>query len=647
MKFVVRAALLLLFALQPVAAFAGDPPPLDSYGDLPDIEEVTISPDGKSFAMVTHLGGERKLVVFDDTTKIRASTALGDNKLRYIDWAGNDTLMMVTSVTQNLGYGFTADSAEFSLAFINSLDGKAPQVVFGRKPSMVNAIWGDYGYRQIEGKWYGLFGGVELARRLNGKYVFEHGRPALFRVDLETNRQKKIAFAAPENFWRGWLIGPDGEVAATLDFQNDTGAWSIENAARKTLASGRSITGGVGLVSLGRDGQSLIYFKSESGLHLISNGTKFRWQGGEPVKVYDGIDIERIYVDPRTGFLLGYKDGETGKPVLFDHAQTAILHRVYAAFPNLDVNVVDWTPDFKKFIVHTSGNRDSGSWFIVDIDAKRADAFGYDRELIYPDNVGPISTFEYRAADGMQLDGILSLPPDREAKDLPVIMLPHGGPESQDSERFDWWAQAFASRGYAVFQPNFRGSTNRDLAFRRAGYGQWGRAMQTDISDGLAALAQQGIVDPARACIMGASYGGYAALAGVTLQHGLYRCSVAVAPVSDLKDRYNTENRESGMSRTVRASLRELMGDPSTYNEVSPRRHAAQADAPILLVHGRDDTVVAYSQSTHMADALRDAGKTVEFVSLDGEDHWLSRAETRKQMLAAAMEFVQKYNPAD
>jgi dipeptidyl aminopeptidase/acylaminoacyl peptidase len=198
-----------------------------------------------------------------------------------------------------------------------------------------------------------------------------------------------------------------------------------------------------------------------------------------------------------------------------------------------------------------------------------------------------------------------------------------------------------------VFQPNFRGSTNRTEAFKNAGYGQWGRKMQTDVSDGLAELARQGIVDPKRACIVGASYGGYAALAGVTLQHGLYRCAVAVAGVSDLSDMYWTQYRESGDNSMLRRNLVESLGAQSTFAEVSPRKHARNADAPILLIHGKDDTVVAYKQSTDMADALRAAGKSVELVTLRAEDHWLSRSATRQQMLEASVAFVQKHNPAD
>jgi dipeptidyl aminopeptidase/acylaminoacyl peptidase len=261
--------------------------------------------------------------------------------------------------------------------------------------------------------------------------------------------------------------------------------------------------------------------------------------------------------------------------------------------------------------------------------------------------VGPISLIDYKAADQQEMDGVLTLPPGREARNLPVIVLPHGGPHARDEPEFDWWAQAYASRGYAVFQPNFRGSTGRSDAFRNASANEWGRKMQTDISDGLAELARRGIVDPKRACIVGASYGGYAALAGVTLQHGIYRCAVAVAPVADLDLLVDTEVRDSGHSAMTVRAYREDLGDPKGYDVVSPRRHAAQADAPILLIHGKDDTVVSFRHSESMAGALRAAGKPYEFVVLKHEDHWLSVSDTRSQMLAESMRFVQKYNPAD
>jgi dipeptidyl aminopeptidase/acylaminoacyl peptidase len=296
-------------------------------------------------------------------------------------------------------------------------------------------------------------------------------------------------------------------------------------------------------------------------------------------------------------------------------------------------------------LVTTNGNGDSGTWWTVDLAANAASPVGFERPGINPPDVGAISTVAYKAADGLDMDGILTLPVGKPPKNLPLIMMPHGGPTSHDEASFDWWAQALSARGYAVFQPNFRGSTNRDAAFVKAGHGEWGRKMQSDISDGLAHLVAQGIVDPKRACIVGASYGGYAALAGVTLQKGLYRCAVSVAGVSDLPMMISTDIRESGSNPVLKRNLTAEIGIGRDLKDVSPRRFATQSDAPIMLIHGKDDVVVPYRQSTVMANALKDAQKPYEFITLDGEDHWLSKGTTRRKMLEATVAFVEKHNP--
>lgn len=656
-RFALSASLALCVATPALAAEPPAPSPpdpsslaaLSAYGALPGIEDMAISPDGKAFALIARIAGERRIVIMDAAQHILTSAPIGDTKLRGIRWASPRVAIAITSNTQNLGPGFLQDKLELWGAIRLSLDGQKTEMIFARDSSMAHAIWGDFGSRAVDGKLVGFFSGVAFqpsGDRLT--YIFDHGRPGLYQVDLISNNSKRrVAEPAGQSHYRDWLVDGGGQVAATLDVSSNDGNWRILNQRGTTIASGKNLGGKVGLIAFGKDGTSVVY--SETG----SEDGERRWfevplAGGTAQEILPGIKVERAFIDPTNGRLLGYlQDGAPPRPVLFDPAQQAAVAKVYRAFPKLDVRIAEWTPDFGKFLVHTSGNGDSGTWYVVDMAVRRADPLGTDYPVIQPENVGPISTVAYKAGDGLQLDGVLSLPPGRPAHNLPVVILPHGGPHAYDRASFDWWAQAFASRGYAVFQPNFRGSTNRDDEFMRAGYGQWGRKMQTDLSDGLAELARQGIVDPKRACIVGASYGGYAALAGVTLQKGLYRCAVAVAGVSDLSDMYWTDFRESGGNRMLKRNLTESLGAPATFAEVSPRKHARDADAPILLIHGKDDTVVPFGQSTAMADALRDAGKPVEFVTLREEDHWLSRTATRQQMLEAAVGFVAKHNPAN
>ncbi len=433
-----------------------------------------------------------------------------------------------------------------------------------------------------------------------------------------------------------------------MAIERRSGDWSLNVPGARVIASGTSRNGDVGLVSLGKDGTTAIYSELNERDHLT------RWfevpldGSGSPTEFIKAEEVDRRFNDRTTGRLLGLlRTGDNQRPQFFDPQQQAAVNRIYRAFADFQVDLMDWTPDFSRVLVRTSGNGDSGTWYLVDMARMSAAAVGYEHKALGPEFVGAVSTVSYKAGDGLDVSGILTLPPGREVKNLPLVVLPHGGPHAHDTEGFDWWAQAFASRGYAVFQPNFRGSTNRDEAFLRAGFGQWGKAMQTDISDGVAELARQGVVDPARACIVGASYGGYAALAGVTLQQGLYKCAVAVAPVADLGALFSEEGGASNRSGMLRRSLIEEFGPRQGLAEVSPRHFADRADAPILLIHGKDDTVVPFDQSDDMAHALASAGKPYKLVVMRNEDHWLSRPETRLQMLEEAVGFVEEHNPPD
>jgi dipeptidyl aminopeptidase/acylaminoacyl peptidase len=258
-----------------------------------------------------------------------------------------------------------------------------------------------------------------------------------------------------------------------------------------------------------------------------------------------------------------------------------------------------------------------------------------------------VKRITYEAADGLKIPAYLTLPRGKPTKNLPLIMLPHGGPATRDRAEFDWWAQAMAAQGYLVMQPNYRGSTvtQEHLA---AGFGEWGRKMQTDLSDGVRYLVKEGMADPARVCIVGGSYGGYAALAGVTLDPGVYRCAVSVAGISDLKRMLQAVNPYADLERRYWNRFMGVSGpsDP-LLQQLSPIKHVDAINVPVLLIHGRDDSVVRFEQSDVMFDAMKHAKKDVEMVALKNEDHWLSRSETRLQMLQASVAFLRAHNPPD
>jgi len=228
-----------------------------------------------------------------------------------------------------------------------------------------------------------------------------------------------------------------------------------------------------------------------------------------------------------------------------------------------------------------------------------------------------------------------------------MIMMPHGGPRSYDAVGFDYMAQYFANRGYLVVQPNFRGSSGFGEAFMMAGNGEWGGKMQDDITDAVKAMFAGDMVDPERVCIVGWSYGGYAALAGGGLTPDLYKCVVAIAPVTDLRDLFRDEKQDHGKNHFILNYWEEMIGDPKTekakLDATSPVNMAENFTAPVLLIHGDDDRVVQYDQSTRMKRALERAGKSVELMRIKKEGHSLLDGEERLKMLQKVSGFVETH----
>jgi dipeptidyl aminopeptidase/acylaminoacyl peptidase len=280
----------------------------------------------------------------------------------------------------------------------------------------------------------------------------------------------------------------------------------------------------------------------------------------------------------------------------------------------------------------------------MDIKTHRAEQVGQVYEGL--GNPLEVKRIDYAAADGLQIPAYLTFPRGKPPKNLPLIVFPHGGPRARDTAQFDWWAQAMASQGYLVLQPNFRGSSVT-MSHTSAGFGEWGRKMQTDLSDGVRYLVKQGMVDPQRVCIVGASYGGYAALAGVTLDPGVYRCAVSVAGISDLKHMLQESSSDSSERRFWDRYMGVTGPSDPVLQQISPIKHIDAINVPVLLIHGRDDTVVTFDQSRDMYDAMKHAGKDVQMVTLKKEDHWLSRSETRLEMLQASVGFLRTHNPPD
>jgi len=632
----------------PTAGFA-DAPPLEIYGRLPGLERATISQSGDHIAVLATVGDVRQVLVLDSTLKVISRFAIdAQSKVRGLTWAGDQILLIDISHTVGLDMGFTADKAELFSVTVMPLGGAKAWGLFVGNRDITGGVWGNYGVVQKNGHWFGYFGAITTKGDgyRDGYGLPDVLKPDLYEVDLETHLHRKIARKTEDGHdHRSWLVDDKGAVGAVLDIQSASGQWAITTAQYLKLASGVDRDGNVGLIGFTADGTGVIYSVRET------VGGEDRYfsvplVGGAAQPLLEHIAIDRWVLDSGHR-LIGYIErNATSDAHFFDARQDKIYKASQRAFPGSHVELDDANRAFDRLLLTTEGPGDPETWWMVNIATGHADPLGYSY-TIEPAQVGPMRMVAYTAADGLKMEGVLTLPPDRPGKALPAVILPHGGPAAYDTARFDWLPQAFASRGYAVFQPNFRGSTGYGAAFENAGKGEWGRKMQTDISDGLSELVRQGVVDPKRVCIVGASYGGYAALAGVTLQHGIYRCAVADAGISDVERMAATDTTESGSDPMLTRWLKRELGTGRDMKAVSPIRFVGSIDAPVLLIHGKDDTVVNFAQSTDMLDAMRKAGKPVEMVTLLAEDHWLSKSATRLQMLQASVDFVIKHNPPD
>jgi dipeptidyl aminopeptidase/acylaminoacyl peptidase len=351
------------------------------------------------------------------------------------------------------------------------------------------------------------------------------------------------------------------------------------------------------------------------------------------------VDIDDVVRFGDGQRVIGYTYAEEQRhTVYFDPEFKALAASLGKAIPNLPlVDFVDSSADGQKLLIRAGSDTDPGRYYLFDRTKKTLNEMMLERPKLEGRTLASVKAVSISAPDGVSIPAYLTLPPGREAKGLPAVVLPHGGPSYRDQWGFDWLPQFLAARGYAVIQPQFRGSAGfGDKWLNENGFKNW-RTSIGDVTASAKWLTSQGIANPNKMAIVGWSYGGYAALQSAVVEPSLYKAVVAIAPVTDLE-----MLKVDSAGYTNRRIVEQEVGSGPHVAEGSPRRNAAAIQAPVLLVHGDLDSNVRYAHSAEMDQALKSAGKSSELITFKGLDHQLDDSAARTQMLTKIGELLDR-----
>jgi dienelactone hydrolase len=650
---VIAAILLLLATAAPggaqgrPAAAPREPLPLALFARLPETERPRINTDGTALAAKIRAGGEQILAIVPlDTPDARPMLIARDGEFDQRDdvWTTNWEWI-------------DADNLLIWIASRTDLDGQrvdATRVIaYNRRTRRTTRLgWEGTFVRGSRVLWMSRSGPprILLARLAAGRGYERLGNEEVIEVDVTTGRQRLIT--APRRGVETWYADGEGNLRLGTSFDGDTGRFQALHRAggegnfntiiRERMQRYASLpipqiflSGNRALATSRHEGAEALY---ELNLDTMELGRK--------VFGVDGYDIDDVDANPERNAL-------ERVVVIRDHAEfhwfnprlREIQQVLDESFGAGNATIVSADRARENIVVHVGSASQAGGYYLYQTVTGNMRLIGWMNTALRDMELNPVRTIRYRASDGQNISAVLTLPRLREARNLPLIVLPHGGPWARDQESWDIWAQPLAELGYAVIQPNFRGSSGFGQTWEAMSDGNWGTRMQDDLNDAVDHLAAEGIADPRRVCMFGWSYGGYAASRAAQRDGDRYRCAISGAGVHDIPDMVAYDRNYLG-----RYGSQYIGSAAARLADVSPSRHARDFSAPILIVHGARDQRVPVAQSRTLVDRLRRAGKVEgrDFVYLEQprNTHNLPREEDRLQLLEAMQRFLAEHNPA-
>lgn len=614
--------------------------PVEAFAQLPFIELASLSPDGKHFAGLFAIDGEQRILISSigsDRSKAMMFAIPDETEISRIRWINDDNILVNIYGLQRV----ELDSWYISRMFaVNRKSGEVTRL-----------LWKGRGQNAGEVIWTPSDGSTEiLAAAQDSIYAnTDEFWPTVYRVNVETGKTRRVVKGKQYVF--DWGADHAGNVRIGVGYSdyNQTSRLLYAQEGSKSFRT-------VDRADLGEEEALDVPFMfvpgTDNGMLIKENA-----QGKSVIMERNFLtneDIRTVYESEESdvaGVRLSYDGSKILGVVLADKSETvewldpamlAAQKQLDEAAVNADARIVSVSRDQSKMLVRIGTPDNPGLLYFLDARTGSLSKFAEINEAIGNRRLARAKYIQYRARDGLDIEGVLTLPKGREARDLPLIVMPHGGPWGHDSLVYDYWAQFLADRGYAVVQPNFRGSTGYGDEFLKKGQGQMGFAMQDDISDAVQWAVDEKIADPAKVCIVGASYGGYAAMWGIIKDPDQYRCAISISGVSAIRREVN-DFGGSVREKLYRSQWEKMTPD---FKAVSPLYAVDRIKTPLLLIHGKKDVTVDHVQSEKMYKEMTKQGKPVDFVSLPLADHYFTRGADRLQLLQSIESFLGQYNPA-
>lgn len=653
---VCAAGAFVALACQPVVAqeavVADDPvPAIEQASDRPaeistaafatrsEVSDADLSPDGSKLALRTSVGEDDVLTVLDTRTQqVLATTNVGmeDSVLAWYRWAGNDKLIMSFYLT---GRMYQVNFAYSRMLVWDLASGQAFPVGLNR----MGIIGDDVIYVADDGS--------EILLTAQNRF---DSLPEVYRIRLEPEAEPEEVQSKQRDVW-SWVADDAGVVRLGLGrvgrklkvrYRPDANS-EFETIAKLSADDDRARFWEVERIISGTD-RGYILEEGENGrmgLRVVNYATG---EIGETVYENPDWDITRARLDKDGEPLAVYFTDDRDRIVWLREEEQKLQERLEKALPGKEVRIVQRADDDTMFLVSSSSADDPGAIYLFDPAAGRLAMVHKFRPAVDERQLAAPKEIAYDARDGTKIRAVLTLPRGRPAQALPLIILPHGGPYGvRDKLAYDDEVQMLANRGYAVIQPNFRGSGGYGKEFAEAGYGQIGRAMQDDLDDAMDWAVAQGIADPARVCVVGASYGGYAALYSVLRNPERYRCAASFAGVTDWDKQLSYDKRY--LTRKASRNWKDrIVGDETDFDmdSVSVYRLAGNLSRPVLIAHGEEDDNVPFDQYKRFMRATK-GSKLVTPLVFEEEGHGFFEEENEKVWYDALLAFLAKHNPAD